>query len=262
MNHLTEEQLEDILQGGAGVPEHLDRCAQCRARLEEKRALAKRVHRAFSSIHADSGLADRIRARIAAAGQPPAEAEAQHQVLPFRARRHIWSGLAIAAAILIVLIPRSLHISTGPQATAAQVALAGIHFTNLDSLEEIMAEEDSGKHCPCMTGMLADGTAMPCCQRGLCKCGCQMREFQGRLVESCVIQEPNAPPVSVVIVPESPEALGMARTDRTTATGQAVWQATCEHCNIASVRLGNDSCCVIGQVSQEDLLGVLNVLAE
>jgi len=59
MSHLREGQFEDILQGRARVPEHVDRCPQCRARLEEKRALARRVHEAFSTIHAGSGARPR-----------------------------------------------------------------------------------------------------------------------------------------------------------------------------------------------------------
>jgi len=106
------------------------------------------------------------------------------------------------------------------------------------------------------------GMAMPCCQRGLCTCGCQMREFQGRLVESCVIQEPNAPPVSVVMVPEPPEALGLSPTRAPTAAGQSIWQASCGPCNMASVRMGAGSCCVVGQVPLEDLVRLLNALEE
>jgi hypothetical protein len=87
-----------------------------------------------------------------------------------------------------------------------------------------------------------------------------MREFQGRLVESCVIQEPNAPPISVVVVPESPQALGMTLAPATTVSGQAVWRASCGNCNMASVGLGEESCCVIGSVPQETLLAVLNAL--
>ncbi len=51
MSHLREGQLEDILQGRTRAPEHLDRCPQCRARLDEKRALARRMCKAFSSIY-------------------------------------------------------------------------------------------------------------------------------------------------------------------------------------------------------------------
>jgi hypothetical protein len=261
MSHLTEEQFEDILQGHGGIPEHVDECPECRTRLEEKRALARRLHDAFTSVHVQAGLADRVRARIAV-GQSPSPTQAGRRITSLGAHRRIWSGLAVAAAILLVAIPRSLHFSTGPQATAAQTALASIHFANLQSLEGAMIDEDSGKHCQCMAGKLEGGMTMPCCQRGLCLCGCQMRDFQGRLVESCVIQEPNGPPISVIAVPESPQALGMSPASRTTAAGQAIWQGSCGPCNMASVRMGEGSCCVIGQVPYESLVSVLNTLEE
>ena len=179
-----------------------------------------------------------------------------------RARRQVWSGLAIAAAILVIVILRSSHMDTSSQVRAAQTALVGIHRTNLDSLDERMEDGDLHKSCQCLKSQSGNGMAMPCCKRGLCMCGCQEREFQGRLVECCVIQQPNASPISVVVVSESPEALGMTPAATTTVTGQAIWQASCGSCNMASVRMGEDSCCVIGQVPQEDLVAVLNAFEE
>ena len=259
MSHLTEEQFEDILQGRARASEHVEWCPQCRAHLDEKRALAHRVQRAFSSIHAGPDLAERIQARIAA---QPAAAKARPRIIPLHARRQFWSALAIAATILVVVIVRSSHVDTSSQVRAAQTALVGIHHANLDSLDKQMEDSDLHESCECVKSKSGDGMAMPCCKRGLCMCGCQMREFQGRLIESCVIQEPNAPPISVVVVPESPEALGLTQTGTTTVTGQAVWQSNCGPCNMASVRMGEGSCCVMGQVPQEDLLAVLNAFEE
>jgi hypothetical protein len=262
MSHLTDEQFEDILQGLADAPEHVDQCPQCRDQLDERRALARRVNKAFSAIHAGADLAGRIRAEIAAAGQTTAGIKAGPQILPLRARRHIWSGLAIAAAILIVAIPRSLQIHTSSGVKAAQAALAGIHRTNLDSLEQLMEDEGSPRKCQCLAGKMDDGTVMPCCARGLCMCGCQMRDFQGRVVPSCVVEEPNTPPISVVLVPEAPEDLGMIPGTSRTGTGQAIWHATCGACNMASVGMGVGSCCVIGDVSTEDLVALLNAFEQ
>ena len=261
MSHLTDEQFEDILQGRAEVPEHVDQCPECRDRLGEKRALARRVSQAFSSIHAGADLAGRIRAEIAAA-RPTSGTKARPRIIPLRARRHVWSGLAIAAAILLVVIPRSLHLDTGSRVKAAQTALAGIHRINLDSLEQLMGDDGSRKQCQCMAGRMEDGTAMPCCKRGLCMCGCQMRDFQGRVVPSCVIEKPNTPPISVVLVPESPEALGMTLGTSRTVTGQTIWHATCGACNMASVRMGAGSCCVIGDVPPENLVALLNTFEQ
>ena len=262
MSHLTDEQLEDILQGRAEAPAHADECPECRARLAEKRALARRVDKAFSSIYAGADLVGRIRAEIAAAGGTTMGTKDGPRIVPLRARRHIWSGVAIAAAILIVAIPRGLHIDTGSRVKAAQTALAGIHRTNLDSLEQLMEDDGSARKCHCAAGQMEDGTAMPCCARGLCLCGCRARDFQGRVVPSCVIEEPNTPPISVVLVPESPQALGMALGAGRTVTGQAIWHATCGACNMASVRMGPGSCCVMGDVPMESLVALLNAFEQ
>jgi len=262
MSHLTDEQFEDILQGRTEAPEHVDQCSECRDRLNEKRALARRVQQAFSSIYAGADLAGRIRAEIAAAGRPATGAEARPRIIPLRARRHIWSGLAIAAAILIVAIPRSLQINTSSGVKAAQTALAGIHRTNLDSLEQLMEDEGTGTQCQCLAGKMEDGMGMPCCTRRLCMCGCRMRDFQGRVVPSCVIEKPNTSPISVVLVPESPEALGMTLGPSRTVTGQTIWHATCGACNMASVRMGAGSCCVMGDVPTENLVALLNAFEQ
>jgi len=66
MGHLTEDCFEDILWGGGAIPEHVDWCVRCRARLQEKYALAHLMRRTFSSVHADPGLAGRILAQLAA----------------------------------------------------------------------------------------------------------------------------------------------------------------------------------------------------
>ena len=67
MAHLTGEQLESILWGGAEMPEHVDRCPRCGARLDEKYALANQVRRVFSSLHVGPGLAGQILAHITTA---------------------------------------------------------------------------------------------------------------------------------------------------------------------------------------------------
>ncbi|MBM4026588.1 MAG: hypothetical protein FJ280_14485 [Planctomycetes bacterium] len=259
MSHLTDEQLEEILQGHAKASEHVDRCPVCQARLSQARVLARRVRQAFSSIHAGSELAERIRARTAA-GRPAGGTRLGSRVIPVRGRRQMWSGLAVAAAVLMMVMLRSSPMGMLPRTHAVPAALAGIHRTNLDFLEQLLAEHGSPRECECPKSKSAKGAAMPCCQRGLCLCGCQVREFQGRPVECCVVREPNGPAISVVLVPDSPRALGLTRAARTTGAGHAIWQASSGPCNIASVRLGNASCCVMGETSQEVLIALLNAL--
>jgi len=257
MSHLTDEQLEDILQGHGRAGEHVEWCPQCRARLDEKRALARRVRRAVLAIHAGTDLADRLQVRATAAGPGT-----RPHLLRLHTRRQAWSALAVAALVLVAVGLRISHIETSAHVQAAQTALIGLHHANLDSLEEDAHGMAHHEACECLRSISGRGTAMPCCQRGLCACGCQMREFQGRLVECCTIQKPNTPSVSVVLIPETPAALGMTRTAATTTTGQTIWQASRGPCNLACVRLGPESCCVIGQVPHAELVALLNAFEE
>ncbi len=137
MSHLTDEQLEDILQGNLERPEHLEQCPECLGRLAEARALVQRLRQAFSSVHASGPLADRIRAALTA--RLPAAANVRPRIIPAPGRHRLWSALAAAAAILIVTLPIGFYAHTGAQAKAAQTALTEIHQSNLGSPNEPMA---------------------------------------------------------------------------------------------------------------------------
>ena len=50
MNHLTDEQFEDIIQGSLPEPQHLLDCERCRELLAEKAAIANRLRSAFASV--------------------------------------------------------------------------------------------------------------------------------------------------------------------------------------------------------------------
>jgi len=259
MSHLTEEQFEDILRDASHVPEHVDRCPLCRARLEEKRAIAQRVRQAFLSVDAPSGLADRIRAGIAAPDEPAAAARGRTRVIPLYIRHHLWPGLAAVAAILIFAVPIGFYVSTSSQANAAQVALEEIHHANLDSLGQLVTNNDPNVLREYLEDQVGHSPAMACTGSGLNMCGCCVRKFQGRSVASYVIKRNNVP-VSVIAVPQSPEALGMVMTDRKTTAMRDIWQARHQCCNMAAVHIGEYSYCVVGRVPQDELAVILNAL--
>ena len=64
MNHLTNEQLEDIMQGQNIDLTHLNQCKDCQERLTEKQAIAAKLRSAFMSVKANESLAGRIRNQI------------------------------------------------------------------------------------------------------------------------------------------------------------------------------------------------------
>ena len=82
-----------------------------------------------------------------------------------------------------------------------------------------------------------------------------------RPLHAAVAAGQQAEPTDVLLritVPEAPEDLGMTPGTARTVTGQAIWHATCGACNMASVRMGAGSCCVIGDVPTENLVALLN----
>jgi anti-sigma factor RsiW len=261
MSHLTDGQCEDILHGSTSVPEHVAGCAICRARLEEKRAIAERVRRALGSIEAPPALAEQIRARIAAARGPSGLTRERVRIIPLYIRRHALSGLAAVAAIVICALAIEFYVDTGAQANAAQVALAGIHHANLDSLGQLVSSDDPRVLRDYLGDRVGHNPAMMCTGSGLNMCGCCVRQFQGRPVASYVVRSERTP-ISVIAVPEPPEALGMTPTGSKTASGGDFWQAKCGCCRMASVRIGGYSYCAVGDVPQEELAAVLGALLQ
>ena len=261
MSHLTEEQFEDLLRRGAHVPAHVDGCSLCRARFDEKYAIIQRVRKASSSIQAPPALADRIRAGVVSLAEPGTAARERVRLIPLCIQRHVWSGLAAAAAILILAVPIGFYLSTSSPVQAASTALEEIHHANLNSLARLVRDDDPSVLCAYLENQVGRSPILLGTGSGLDLCGCCVRQFQGQPVASYVVKRNNTP-ISVIAVPQPPEALGMIRTEHKTATLRDIWQARHECCNSAAVRIGEYSYCAVGQVGQEELAVILNALPE
>jgi hypothetical protein len=260
MNHLTEEQFEDILQG-AQVPDHVEDCPQCRGVLAEKQALAERLRQTFTSIRAGSDLADRIRANLGTVSDNTPATKSHPRAILLVTRRRLWSGLAAAAAVLLVAIPLVLYIGTSSQAHAAQRELVGIHKQNLESMDELFVHDDPHELARHLEDQIGHAPAMICTGSKLKVCGCCTRQFQGRTVGSYVV-EAEGGPVSIVVVPDSPKTLGMKAERQVSSSQRPIWRASCQGCNMATVRIGDRSYCALGQVNHNELTAVLDNLLE
>ena len=259
MSHLTEEQFEDLLRDTAHVPEHVDGCALCRARFDEKYAIVQRVRKASLSIQAPSVLADRVRTGVAALGEPGAAARGRARLIPLHIRRRLWSRLAAAAAILVLAVPIGLYLTTGAPANAASVALEGIHHANLDSVGQLIGKDDPGALGAYLGNRVGHSPLLLGTGSGLNLCGCCVRQFQGRPVASYVVKRNNTP-ISVIVLPQPPEVLGMAPAKHKTVAQRDIWQGRHRCCNLAAVRIGEYSYCAVGQVTQAELAVLLNAL--
>jgi anti-sigma factor RsiW len=261
MSHLTEEQLEGILQGDVAMSEHVEQCSECQARLEEKRAIARRLRTAFSTVKAGPALADRIRSEISTANQPVATGKSQTPTILLHVHHRLRTALAVAAAMLLVAVPTGLYVSTTSQARAAQSALVKIHHDNLNSLDELYAADDPAKLGEYFEGKMGHKLAMPCTGSGTSMCGCCVREFKGQPAGSYVI-ECQTGSASVIVVPDSPKSLGMTKRKGQDGAGRTIWQASCGGCSMVSVRIGEHSYCAVGQVCEEELTALLKNLLE
>ncbi|MHC4192582.1 MAG: anti-sigma factor family protein [Planctomycetota bacterium] len=257
MDHLSDEQFEDILQGEDVGLTHLRQCQDCRNRLAERRAIAGRLRSAFSSVQADSELADRIRSQLARISAPAKTAEPIRHAAPVHRHRRLWPALAAAAAVLVVAIPVSLYLGTPSQAQAAQAELVKIHMHNLSPGHEFYSEAEPGKLADYFKSELGFNPRLPKPGQGLALRGCCVRHFRGQVVGSYVVGTPQGV-MSVVVVTDKPESLGIVGKFR---RGQhTYWKSSFAKCDMVSVRIGDYSYCAVGEISHEYLTELLSQL--
>lgn len=257
MNHITDEQFEDILQGEETDLTHLRQCQNCRDRLAEKKAVAARLRSAFGSVQASSDLADRIRHQLHATATPTTTDQPMQRVSPSRHRWQLWPGLAAAAAVLIVLVPLSLYFGMPSAARAAQAELVKIHNHNLLPDHEFYSEAEPGKLAEYFKSKLGFNPRLPEPGHGLALRGCCVKHFRGKVVGSYVVDTPQGV-MSVVVATDKPESLGIRGKFK---KGQyTYWKSSFAKCDMVSVRIGDYSYCAVGEISHEYLTELLSRL--
>ena len=263
MNHLSDQQLEDICQGRTERPEHLGDCPQCQSRLAQKQQIAEKLRSAFSSIKPPAGLDSSIREQIASAeqgGQGDPQPE-RHVPLPPPTRVHnrLWPLMAAAAAIVVVLIPLGIYLSVSPQATAAQEALANIHHQNLDGPAEFYNNADPEKLAQYFKNKLGFSPAFPCTGNGMAIRGCCLAHFKGSIVGSYVVDTPKGV-ISVIVVTDTPESIGMTQMPSSADHAQNLWKGSFAHCKMITLTQDNLSYCAVAELPHKYLAELLNRL--
>lgn len=249
MNHLTDEQLEDLLHGQMPEPGHLRECEVCQSRLAERRALAGRLQTAFTSLQAGADLRDRV---VSATQKPSAGAV---RSLRLRVHRRLWSMMAAAAVVVFCVVAVSLFRQTASHVQASQLALSGIHHLTLDHPETLFHDEDPNRMADRLEDITGQRpTLIQPCERWVI-CGSRTCTFKGRNVPTYMVESASGR-VSVVILPETPKELGMKHD-----SARGTWIATCKCCRMAAVRLGADTYFALGDVPHEVLSEVLERIA-
>lgn len=254
MNHFTDEQFEDIMQGEDIDLTHLRQCRDCQNRLAEKQAVAARLRSAFSSVQPGQNLSKKIRRRINATAEVTMTFQ---RTWLNRRSRQLWPVLAAAAAILIVLVPLSLYFGAPSAASAAQAELVRIHEHNLSPDHEFYSEAEPEKLAEYFKSKLGFNLRLPEPGHGMALRGCCVRHFRGQVVGSYVVDTPEGV-MSVVVVTDKPESLGI--TAKFKKGQHTYWKSSFAKCDMVSVRIGDYSYCAVGEISHEYLTELLSRL--
>jgi hypothetical protein len=249
MNHLTNKQFEDIMQGEDVDLTHLNQCQDCRDSLAEKQAIAARLRSAFASVKADAGLADQIRCQIKQNSEIVDSAKSIQHTWTTGLHHKLFPALATAAAILIVLVPLSLFFSSPSTAKAAQAELVKIHEQNLGPHRVFYNDADPEKLSEYFKDKLGFTPAFPCTGQGMAIRGCCVAHFKGQIVGSYVVDTPRGV-ISIIVVTDTPKEMGMTNMPEKTGYEQSLWKSSYAQCNMVTVRLGDYSYCAIGEISE------------
>lgn len=253
MNHLTDEQIEDILKNTIAEPVHVSECEHCRKLLAEKRAMADRLGNAFAAIKPDQKLAEKIRTQIA----NKAAAEHIHQTERFRyfsLKKVVWPA---AAAIILIAVLLGTDVIVPPPANAAPAEFVKIHQHNLSDEHPFYSESDPEKLAAYFKEQLGFSPSMPVLGQGMKIRGCCVRHFQGQIAGSYVVDTPQGV-ISVIVVTDEPQTLGMSSLFE--YQGKTFYHSTFAKCNLAAVRIGNYTYCAVGEISSDYLTDLLSRL--
>jgi len=243
---LTNEQFEDVLsdavvQGPDIDPEDL-------ARLEEARAIRTRLAGAFDSVHASQSLADKIRVSL--------------QTAPAPRRRYIYfpTGILMAAtaAAMLILVPVLYILMMSQAVQAGTVELANIHRVNIREPAGFYATGDCEKikayfqrHLGFTPRLLSECPELKVV-------GCYVTKFKGGMVATYVVKLGDSQ-ASVIVTEDWPKKLGLG-----CGCGhphcKCIHNGSCEGLSIVSVRLGERSYSVVGDLPAASLRGILERL--
>jgi hypothetical protein len=254
MSHLTEEQFEDIIQGTTPEPKHISECQECKRALEEKRALAERLHTAFASVKPNKEFAANVRSKLKTSAKihEPMHHSRLARIIPFKSIA--WPA---AAALLIMAVIMGVYFAGPRSAMAAPAELVKIHQSNLADNHGFYSESDPEKLAKYLKEELGFSPSLPLPGQGMALRGCCVRHFRGQIAGSYVVDTPKGI-ISIVIVTDEPDSLGME--SRFEQNNHVFYRGSFAKCNMVVIRLGDYSYCAVGEVSHEYLTELLSKL--
>jgi hypothetical protein len=231
--HLTDEQFEDVLRSPGSHAEHLAACEDCRRVLGEHEALRLRLQRGFASVMVPQGLVDRIAAQAhgqAQRGQNiglgPNSGGSPRIRRPYFIFR--WPVMAAAAAILIAAVTIGFMIWSPQSANAAQSQLVRIHQANLSGEARMFASGEPGQLKEYLQSQMKESIPIVNPSQGMKLQGCCVARFKDKDAASYLVKTDQGS-VSIIILKESPQALGMKQM-----AAPDFWSAASDNCNMAA----------------------------
>jgi len=215
-------------------------------------ALGERLRGAFASVQADKGLADSIRADIAAA----IAAERPKT----RKRRLVWRLVPLAAAAAIVIA--AIGLLMGPGDTdgdkRAVAELEQIHQDNLAGGPEFLRTNDPKQIQAHFKRELGFEPKIHENDASLELVGSRIAKFQGQTVANYMVRG-KAGEISIIVTKADPKALGL-KCDCGHDGCSCFHQGQCKDCKIVGVQIDGRSYCAVGDVPRQDLQNALALL--
>ncbi len=248
MTHLSDEQLDSVLRGEGADPQHLALCPQCRARLDERRAIGGRLRTAFESVRAGEKLTATIRNSLIGDA---------HEVAARASRPGLFRWLMPLTAAAVVLLAVVAAVILLPSPRTAQAELYAVYMHSLSEDTQLFTHADPQELATYLKEELGFDVAIPRLGAGMSLRGCCVVHFQDEPVGSYVVDTPDGV-ISVIVIAQSMESLGMTeqlrRGDRVYGIGSFAV------CNMASVELDGYTYCAVGEVPHAMLTGLLEQL--
>ena len=253
MTHLTDEQIESILQGKSLKTDHLSRCELCQTRLKENQALAARLKTAFAGVVPSETLAQKIRSQIASDTPTELKPDAPRIVnVPHHWKRWTATLSTIAAMLLVGLLLKATLMPS-----PAYADLVEIHQHNLLQGDDYVPQTDPNVLAAHFQETLGFNPRIPELNQGLQLRGCCIKHFKGRVVGSYVVDTPQGV-ISIVAVQNEPAAMDMKT--RSNVGGHIYFHSQFAKCDMIAVRIENYTYCAIGEVSPNYLQTLLEKL--
>ena len=209
-----------------------------------EKTMGERLRSAFDSVKASDELAAKIRSQ--SAGQR-------------RSSKKLWQITVAAAAILFVVLPLSFHLASMPTATATKAQMAELHLGNHSDNVEFFADADPVKLAEFFKEKLGFNPAMPAVGNGIALRGCCIAHFKGPIVGSYGVETPEGF-VSIVVVDETPPAIGMTKIPAGPDDSQIFWRSSYSNCSMTATIIGEYTYCAVGLIEGDALKQMLEKL--